>query len=108
MTTTMNSKKTTSDSKTDKIKVTPAMMSAVASAMGARRWANVPAEERVRFTTWVASHGAGRPRTKAKRCPCGAFTLKAAKIRASRKDGTGLGHKPGCSFYRDTPYRTMG
>lgn len=76
-----------------------AAASTAAAALGRRRWEGVSPEERSKIATWVASHGAGRPRSKARRCPCGAMTLKLAKIRAGAS-GTGLGHKPGCLFYR--------
>jgi hypothetical protein len=44
--------------------------------------------------------GTGRPRIDAPRCPCEAMTLKRARTRADR-EGKGLGHDPGCSFYRE-------
>lgn len=44
--------------------------------------------------------GPGRPRGSAERCSCGAMTLRLAMLRA-RKDGTGPGHLPGCSFFRE-------
>lgn len=44
--------------------------------------------------------GTGRPRSGAPRCPCGAMTLVRAATRADRH-GRGLGHDPGCSFYRE-------
>ena len=71
-----------------------------AQEMARQRWAKVGPRQRTQIAKWVASHGAGRPRTRARRCPCGAMTLKLAKIRASRLDGTGLGHLEGCTFYR--------
>jgi hypothetical protein len=43
------------------------------------------------------SQAGGRPRTKARRCPCGAMTLKRAKARGR----TALGHDPACEFYRE-------
>ena len=72
---------------------------AAAQALVARRWRKTTREERVRIARWVAAHGAGQPRSRALRCPCGAMTLRLARIRADRH-GTGLGHQPGCSFYR--------
>ena len=39
--------------------------------------------------------GAGRPRTDAARCPCGAMTLKRARARGRTGE-----HGPSCSFYR--------
>jgi hypothetical protein len=72
---------------------------AAAQALAARRWRKISPEERHRIAVWVASHGAGRPRSRALRCPCGVMTLRLARIRADRH-GTGLGHEPGCSFYR--------
>jgi hypothetical protein len=77
-----------------------AAVSAAARAMNHKRWKDVPEKERIRIATWVASHGAGRPRSKAARCPCGNMTLKLAKTRAGVA-GTGLGHKEGCRFFRD-------
>jgi hypothetical protein len=70
-----------------------------AQTLARQRWAKTTPRQRASIARWVASHGAGRPRTKAKRCPCQAMTLKLARIRADR-NGTGLGHLEGCSFYR--------
>lgn len=70
-----------------------------AQALAAQRWSKVPPHKRRQITRWVAAQGAGRPRTKAKRCPCGAMTLKLARIRAG-KQGNSLGHLKGCTFYR--------
>lgn len=71
-----------------------------AAAMGRKRWAGVSPEERSRLAAWVSAQGGGRPRSTAKRCPCGNMTLRLAKVRAGAA-GTSLGHKPECRFFRD-------
>lgn len=71
----------------------------IAQQLVARRWEKTTPEERREMLKYVASHGAGRPRTNAKRCPCGAMTLKLARIRGG-STGTSPGHKAGCPFYR--------
>ena len=38
----------------------------------------------------------GRPRSKSKRCPCQAMTLKRAQARGKSSE-----HDPSCSFYRE-------
>jgi len=71
---------------------------AAARMLSQARWADTTPEERTAFASWVGSQG-GRPRSKAKRCPCGNMTLKLAQTRADR-NGKGLGHEPHCKFYR--------
>jgi hypothetical protein len=71
-----------------------------AGAMSRRRWAKVSPEERSRIAAWVSAQGGGRPRSDAKRCPCGNMTLRLAKVRAGAA-GTSLGHEPECRFFRD-------
>lgn len=39
---------------------------------------------------------AGRPRSKAKRCPCQTMTLARAQARGKSSE-----HDPSCSFYRE-------
>jgi len=79
---------------------------AAARALARARWAGTTPEERSAELRWVGSHSpphGGRKRTKAERCPCDAMTLRCAQARAD-KLGTGLGHKPGCTFYRAEPH----
>jgi hypothetical protein len=70
------------------------------SAAAKKRWSRVAPQERSRLMSELGSLG-GRPRG-GRRCPCGAMTLKRAETRADA-DGTGLGHEPGCIFYRSEP-----
>ena len=84
-----------------------AMVSAAASAMSMSRWKKIGPEERREIATWVASHGAGRPRTNAARCPCGAMTLTLAKQRGGVA-GTSLGHRKGCPFWRAHKLKVRG
>jgi hypothetical protein len=46
--------------------------------------------------TRSGGHAGGRPRSNAKRCPCGAMTLKRAQAR-----GRTYEHDPSCPFYRE-------
>jgi hypothetical protein len=64
-----------------------------------RRWEKTTPEERSKEMKKIAAQGAGRPRSRSTRCPCGAMTLKLARIRAN-VDGTSPGHLKGCKFYR--------
>jgi hypothetical protein len=70
---------------------------AAAQALVARRWRKTTREERVRIARWVAAHGAGRPRSRALRCPCGTMTLRLARIRADRT-APGSDISPGAAF----------
>lgn len=79
--------------------LTPAERSAAASQLARKRWSKISPAERSAILTEVASHGAGRKRTPARRCPCGNMTMKCALSRAD-KNCQGLGHQPGCIFYR--------
>lgn len=72
---------------------TPEEMLANARAMGKMRWRGTTAAERTEAMRALAIHPGEE------RCPCGKMTLKRAQARAD-KAGTGLGHRPGCSFYR--------
>lgn len=54
-----------------------------AQAMARKRWKKTTAEERTTFAKFVASHGAGRPRS-ADRCPCGLLTAATARKRNHR------------------------
>jgi len=64
-----------------------------------RRWEKTTPEERSKQMKEVASQGAGRPRSRATRCTCGAMTLRLARIKAD-VNGTCPGHQKGCEFYR--------
>jgi hypothetical protein len=79
---------------------TPEERTAAAQEMNRRRWQDVPQEERRRIARAAGILG-GRPR-EGDRCACGAMTLARAQARADRR-GTGLGHAPGCPFYRRAP-----
>jgi len=74
-----------------------------ASRMAHERWKGMTKEERsaamAAISGYKPDHPGGRPRSKALRCPCGVMTLKRARARADR-EGRGLGHLKGCSFYR--------
>src|SRR5262249_13307813 len=77
---------------------------AAAQALAPARWAGNTPEERSAELKWAGSHArGGRPRSTVPRCPCGTMTLKLAQQRAD-KQGTGLGHQPGCTFYRAKPH----
>jgi hypothetical protein len=77
---------------------TPAERERAAKAMGRRRWRGVSSAERSRLMQQAAARSTRRTPGK-ERCPCGRMTLKRAQARAGR-DGKGLDHLPGCTFYR--------
>lgn len=84
---------------------TAAARSAHMSGVARDRWANMSDEERAAFAARAADFSPGRPQDpRKKRCPCGVMTLKRAKTRADT-EGTGLGHKKGCTFYRALPHK---
>ena len=73
--------------------LSPEEMTRVSQQMNKLRWKGIPAEERSAFARKIAIHPG------VERCPCGTMTLKRAQARAD-KSGKGLGHQPGCTFYR--------
>jgi hypothetical protein len=77
---------------------TPEQRKRAAKAMGRRRWAGVPSAQRSELMRQLAARSDRRTKGK-ERCPCGRMTLKRAQDRAGR-DGKGLDHLPGCTFYR--------
>jgi acyl-CoA reductase-like NAD-dependent aldehyde dehydrogenase len=82
---------------------TPEQRSASASHAATARMAALTPDQRVELAEWIAAQGAGRPRSEAKRCKCGADTVARATRRAN-KQGTcppGDGHGAGCPFYRE-------
>ena len=71
-----------------------------AREMSRRRWEGVSPQERSALGRKAISHRVYAPPDPTKpRCPCGAMTLTRATARAD-VNGKGLGHKPGCTFYR--------
>jgi hypothetical protein len=46
--------------------------------------------------TKTGGRNGGRPRSKAKRCPCESMTLKRAQARGKSSE-----HDPSCAFYRE-------
>lgn len=72
---------------------TPEEMRAVSQEMNKLRWRGTNARERSAFARQIAIDP-NKPR-----CTCGAMTLQRAQARAD-KNGKGLGHKVGCTFYR--------
>lgn len=106
----MDNKKKNDTYKINKYRISERMVSIAAVILSSKNWAKVPMKKRSAIMREVASHGAGRPRTDAERCPCGNMTLVRAKQRAN-KDGRGWGHEPECTFYQErrtyiTPPRT--
>lgn len=79
---------------------TPEELKTNAQEMAALRWEGVTAEERSATMRRVVSHRVYVPPDPSKpRCACGRMTLTRAAARAD-VNGKGLGHLPGCSFYR--------
>lgn len=50
-------------------------------AAGEARWAGVSQRQRSKQMKAVRANGGGRPRSKAKRCRCGKYTLHSATLR---------------------------
>ena len=61
----------------------PKKKDSAAQAMARKRWQKTTAAERTAFAKFVASHGAGRPRST-DRCPCGLLTRATARKRNHR------------------------
>ena len=78
----------------------PAKRPAIASHLARLSWAKLTPEERKARALHANSGRVYQPADPNQpRCPCGAMTLTRATARAD-KNGTGLGHRRGCSFYR--------
>ena len=69
------------------------------SASAKRRWAGTTSEQRCEALREVRKLRKYEPDPDKPRCACGAMTLKRAQARADT-NGKGLGHRPGCTFYR--------
>ena len=84
---------------------TPEERARAAQAMAERRWQGTTPQERSAEMRAVAARRKYTPPDPAKpRCACGAMTLARAQARADRH-GKGLGHAPGCPFYRRQRHR---
>jgi hypothetical protein len=75
-------------------------LEANAREMGRRRWEGVSPKKRSTLMRKAISARVYVPPDPSKpRCACGKMTLTRAEARAD-VNGKGLGHLPGCTFYR--------